>query len=91
MALQNQQVLIPRGCQEQGGTDSGEMVSGLQLIWDTRPGIDFGAMLLPSWSKVADFEAIARAVLRLEGQGADFGQMEVDDYEARADLWLILK
>ena len=40
---------------------------------------------------MADFEAIARAVLRLEGQGADFGQMEVDDYEARADLWLILK
>ena len=34
---------------------------------------------------------IARVVLRLEGQGADFGEMEVDDYEARADLWLILK
>ena len=32
MTFQNQQVLIPRGCQEQGGTDSGEMVSGLQLI-----------------------------------------------------------
>ena len=48
-------------------------------------------MLLPSWSKVADFETITRAVLWLEAQGADFDEMAVDDYEAMADLWLILK
>ena len=41
---------------------------------------------------MADFETIARAVLRLEAQGADFGEMAVADYEAmvRPDLRRIL-